>query len=291
MSIALGEPPGQGEAMKKILVAEDDRALRHVVRKLLKDSGYGVTTAGDGDQALKQLRQKKFDLVLLDIGLPKVSGLEVLAQVRNFESRPKVVVMTADNTPEAMLRAVRDQAYQYVTKPFPPKTLVGVVKDALAATDEPPTIEVLSARPDWVELLVPCQIEAADRIQGFLMWLKTDLPAEVRESVGRAFHELLLNAIEWGGKLDPTRKVRIAYLRGRKMLLYRIADPGPGFTLESLDHAAVSYPAEKPYEHVRVRQEKGLRPGGFGLLMVQQMVDELLYNEARNEVLFVKYVE
>ena len=68
-------------------------------------------------------------------------------------------------------------------------------------------------------------------------------------------------------------------------------DPGPGFTLESLDHAAVSYPAEKPYEHVRVRQEKGLRPGGFGLLMVQQMVDELLYNEARNEVLFVKYVE
>ncbi len=291
MSIALREPPGQGEAMKKILVAEDDRALRHVVRKLLKDSGYGVTTAGDGDQALKQLRHKKFDLVLLDIGLPKASGLEVLAQMRNLESRPKVVVMTADDTPEIMLRAIRDQAYRYVTKPFLPKPLVGIIKDALAAPDEPATIEVLSARPDWVELLVPCQIEAADRIQSFLMWLKADLPAEVRESVGKAFHELLLNAIEWGGKLDPTRKVRIAYLRGRKMLLYRIADPGPGFTLESLDHAAVSYPTEKPCEHVRVRPEKGLRPGGFGLLMVQQMVDELLYNEARNEVLFVKYVE
>jgi len=85
--------------------------------------------------------------------------------------------------------------------------------------------------------------------------------------------------------------VRIAYLRGRRMLLYRIADPGAGFNPEGLEHAAVSNPSSEPYGHMRAREEKGLRPGGFGLELVRQMVDELLYNEARNEVLFVKYTD
>ena len=52
-----------------------------------------------------------------------------------------------------------------------------------------------------------------------------------------------------------------------------------------------SNPSSEPYGHMRAREEKGLRPGGFGLLLVRQMVDELLYNEARNEVLFVKYTD
>jgi anti-sigma regulatory factor (Ser/Thr protein kinase) len=99
-----------------------------------------------------------------------------------------------------------------------------------------------------------------------------------------------MNAIEWGGKLDPKRRVRIAYLRGRRMLLYRVADPGPGFRMEDLDHAAISHP-DDPIEHMRVREEKGLRPGGFGLLMVRAQVDELIYNEKQNEVVFVKYLD
>jgi anti-sigma regulatory factor (Ser/Thr protein kinase) len=75
------------------------------------------------------------------------------------------------------------------------------------------------------------------------------------------------------------------------MLLYRIADPGKGFTFEGLNHSAVSNPAEDPMQHVLTREDKGLRPGGFGLLMTRQMVDELLYNEAHNEVVFVKYLD
>jgi CheY-like chemotaxis protein/anti-sigma regulatory factor (Ser/Thr protein kinase) len=277
--------------MKKILIAEDDRPLHHALRKLLESSGFSVTSVEDGIEALKQLTTARFDLVLLDIGLPGMNGLEVLARIRTQPYRPKVVVMTADDTPQTLLRAVREQAYQYVAKPFPPKTMVDMIERALDTSPEQLPIEVLSARPEWVELLVPCHLEVADRIQGFLMHLEADLPDKLRESVGQAFRELLMNAIEWGGKLDPNRKVRIAYLRGRRMLLYRIADPGPGFQLEELKHAAVNNPPENPFEHMREREEKGLRPGGFGILMVRQMVDELLYNEAHNEVLFVKYTD
>jgi anti-sigma regulatory factor (Ser/Thr protein kinase) len=75
------------------------------------------------------------------------------------------------------------------------------------------------------------------------------------------------------------------------MLLYRIADPGQGFSFEGLTHSALSNPPDQPLEHALERERKGLRPGGFGLLMTLQTVDELLYNEAHNEVVFVKYLD
>jgi CheY-like chemotaxis protein/anti-sigma regulatory factor (Ser/Thr protein kinase) len=277
--------------MEQILVVEDDRAIRHLVSEILKGAGYGVELAEDGIEAIEKLKNARYDLMLLDIWMPKMNGLDVLAQLRHDPAAPRVIVMTADNTPETMLRALRDQAYRCVAKPFQTKTLLDTVRNALAAGTAPSPIEVVSALPDWIELLVPCDFDAADRIQAFLAQLKTDLSDEVREAVGRAFRELLMNAVEWGGKLDPSRKVRIACLRMKRMILYRIADPGPGFRIENLPHAAVSYPADQPFEHVRVREEKGMRSGGFGLMLAQAIVDELLYNEARNEVVFVKYLD
>jgi PAS domain S-box-containing protein len=171
------------------------------------------------------------------------------------------------------------------------RNLLNVVRDALQSSSElPVAIEVISAHPTWVELLVPCMREAADQIQPVVARLGADLPPAVVESVGDAFRELLLNAIEWGGRLDPNRKVRIACVRTNRVLIYRIADPGPGFKLENLDHAAIAHPGD-PLEHMKIREEKGLRAGGFGLLMVRAKVDELVYNEKQNEVIFMKYLD
>jgi CheY-like chemotaxis protein/anti-sigma regulatory factor (Ser/Thr protein kinase) len=275
---------------KRILVVEDDRTTRQILRTVLRDGGYNVLAAKDGAEGLRKIREMPFDLVLTDIWMPRMNGLELLAQLKSEPNQPRVVVMTSDGTPQTLLRAIRDQAYHYLTKPVEPRTLLNLVEDALAASPTPP-IEVLSARPDWVELLVPCDMNAAERIQSFMERLDADLPAEVRERVGRVFHEMLLNAVEWGGQLDPNRKVRISCLRARRMVLYRIADPGPGFKFEELDHAAVSYSPDQLLEHVQVRQDKGLRPGGFGILMARALVDELIYNEAHNEVVFVKYLD
>ncbi|HXZ26865.1 MAG TPA: response regulator [Terriglobales bacterium] len=275
---------------KKILVADDDRALRSMLASMLERAGFSVTAAGDGAEALAHIKHRKFDLVLLDVWMPNMTGLEVLARLKDKPGKPKVIVMTGDNTPETLLNAVREQAYQYINKPFSAKGVVEMVERALASESGPP-IEVLSARPEWIELLVPCERQAAERIQDFLLQAKSDLPQEVREAVGQAFRELLLNAIEWGGDLDPNQKVRISCLRTQRMILYRIADPGRGFRFEGLTHAAVSNPPDSPIEHLRVRDEKGLRPGGFGILLTRAVVDELLYNEAQNEVAFVKYLD
>jgi CheY-like chemotaxis protein len=284
--------PPSPDAKGRVLVVDDDRALRHALATLLADAGYSVVQAHDGAEALESLAAASADLMLLDLGLPGMSGLEVLARVRRLPAPPRVVVVTADDTPGTLLKAIGGQVDGYVTKPFAPGGIVGVIDDVLAKTPAAALpIEVVSARPEWVELLAPCSLDVANRVQGFMMTLEADLPEKVRESVGQAFHELLFNGIEWGGKLDPTRRVRISCIRTARMLLYRIADPGEGFDIDRLSHAAINNPENDPLQHALVREEKGLRPGGLGLAITRTLVDELVYNEKRNEVVFVKYLD
>lgn len=280
----------QTPARHRILVADDDAAIRHGISKLLENAGFEVSQAADGIAALNAIQEKQYDLVFLDIWMPHLSGLEVLARIRTGASRPKVIVTTSDDTSETLLRAVKEQAYDYLSKPFPPRKAVEAAQRALSA-DQEPAIEVLSACPHWVELLIPCTLEAAERIRTFMMKLEADLPDSVRETIASCFGELLTNAVEWGGQLDPNRKVRVAAVRSPRMLMFRIADPGPGFSFEGLSHAAVGQPDSEPTAHMSVREEQGIRPGGFGLLMTKAGADELLYNEAQNEVLFVKYFD
>ena len=276
--------------MSKILVVDDDKATRHMLRAVLTSGGFSTAVARDGVEALKSIAADRFDLLLLDVWMPRMNGLELLAKLRAIEARPRVVVMTSDDAPETLLKAVREQAIRYVNKPVEARQLLETVREALAAPD-PPHVEVISARPEWVELVVPCTREAAGHIEVVMSHLDAALAPDVRASIGYAFRELLLNAVEWGGKLDPSRTVRISCLRAKRMVLYRIADPGTGFKIEDLPHAAIGQSPDDPIAHMHVREAKGIRPGGFGLLTVRASVDELLYNEQRNEVVFVKYLD
>ena len=153
---------------------------------------------------------------------------------------------------------MRERAYHYLAKPIERETLLALVNEMLGQKSDTPPIEVVSARPEWVELLVPCSMEAATRLEAFMVHLEAGLSEEVRNSVAQAFHELLMNAIEWGGKLNPKRRVRISYLRAKRMLLYRIADPGPGFKHADLDHAAISHGS--PIDHGLIRERKRPAP-------------------------------
>src|ERR1700680_1018555 len=119
----------------RVLVVDDDRALRHAITALLQDAGYRTEQASDGPEALDKLRQQPVDLMLLDIGLPGMSGLDVLARAREAQSPPRVVMMTATHTAEALLRSFRGQAHWFVRKPFPPTRIVEVVNDVLRASE------------------------------------------------------------------------------------------------------------------------------------------------------------
>lgn len=273
----------------KILVVDDEPDIHTLIETALGAEGYAVLHARDAFEGLDVLAREGADAALLDIMMPGMDGLEMLAQLRRHDDNVRVIMMTAMSTPTAVISAMRDQACDFLAKPFDMDALVSAVKSALSVP-ETVSIEVLSARPEWIELRVPCTPDAIDPLERLMSQLKTDLPSETRESVTYAFREMLRNAIEHGGKSDPRRSVEVGYLRSPRLILYRIKDPGEGFSIDSLHHSALLNPENDPVMHERVREEMGLRPGGFGILIARELVDEMIYNESHNEVILIKYL-
>ena len=276
---------------KKILVVDDNQDLHELVNTALEREGYSVLSASDAFEGLEILANEKVDLALLDVMMPGMDGLEMLSRLRPQHEDLRVIMMTAMSTPSTAVSAMRDHACDFLAKPFDINELLSAVKSALMLDPQDISIEVLSSRPEWIELRVPCSIAAIDPLERLMSQLKTDLPPETRESVTYAFREMLRNAIEHGGKNDPRQTVEVGYLRSPRMILYRIKDPGKGFKVESLHHAAILNPDDDPTQHERVREEMGLRPGGFGILIARNMVDEMIYNERHNEVVLIKYLD
>jgi CheY-like chemotaxis protein len=275
--------------MHNILLVEDDRAALDGMSQLLKMSGFAVTTARDGIEALNKINEQTFDVMLLDIWLPKMTGLELLAKLPDQPNQPRVIVMTGDDSQDTLLQSFRERAYQYVRKPIQPQKLMDLIRRTLAAPADLPAIIVLSASASWIEVLVPCARDVADRIQSYIRQLEIDLPREIRDSVGLVFRELLLDAMEWNGHVDPNCRVRIAYLRAERMILYRISDAGLGSsTLEAAQAARSRHAGAAAGTAAQPQGEPRLRPGH---LLALAQADELLFNEARNEVVVVKYLD
>jgi CheY-like chemotaxis protein/anti-sigma regulatory factor (Ser/Thr protein kinase) len=274
-----------------LLIVDDDPDIHELLLSALKDTGCRADSVFTGEEALTRLQAGAYDLVLSDVMMPGIDGLELLRRIHDQCPSTPVVVMTARNTSETLIRSLREKAYAYLSKPFTAESVVEVVTHALENPVAQDDIEVLSARPGWITLRLRCKTQTADRLVRFLREIQLNLPPEEENDIVFAFRELLMNAIEHGGKLDPEKKVEVAYIRLSNVILYHVRDPGQGFSFENLSHAAVANVPGDPAGHVAVRRAAGLRPGGFGILLTRNIADEVVYNEKGNEVLLVKYTQ
>ncbi len=154
-----------------------------------------------------------------------------------------------------------------------------------------PLVEVGSAAPNWICLRISPTIELKEQIAGFFRSQLADLPGELCESLSLALEELLGNAMEHGCCLDTHCAVELSVIRTARILILHIRDAGSGFSINNIAHAAVNNPPEDPLRHTKLRSELGLRPGGYGIMLVKEIADELIYNEAGNEVILFKYLD
>ncbi len=279
------------QATKRILIVDDDPDVHRLLAAALSDTGRHLESAYDGLDGLKKVQEASWDLVITDVIMDGIDGMELLHRVHRLRPETPVVVMTVDSTAEQIVSAIRGNAFSWFRKPFAVEAVRDVVESALASSPLQDDIEVVSASPCWLELRLRCTLETATRALHFVREMETGLPEIEHEKVTLAFREVLFNAVEHGGRKDPGVWVTINYMRTRRALLFRVRDPGPGFSFEKLQHAATSNAPDSPAEHAINRDALGLRPGGFGILLTRSLVDELIYNERGNEALLVKYLE
>ncbi len=272
-----------------LLVVDDDPDIHELIRIMLKDSSWSQECVTNGKDALSLIQNRPYDVVLADILMPEMDGLMLLSRILALRPDARVLMMTAASRPDRVAGSMRGQAAGYLSKPFSKDQLEDALAEAQSSRMEPDDIEVLSDKPNWIAVKARCKLEIARRLVGFFRELPTDLPADQRDAAGSAFRELLTNAIEHGGKLDPEKKVELHFIRTDRSIVYYVRDPGQGFSLDNLPHAAISHP-DDPFEHLKVREELGIRSGGFGLLLLKNFADEIIYNSRGNEVILIKRV-
>lgn len=124
------------ESLKRILVVDDDADTCALIADILEDEGYRVHPCLSGERALEILKQEPFDLILSDIRMPRVTGIDLLLQVRRMKLTCDVILVTAYASLETAIQALRGEAFDYLIKPFSLADLRETVRRALTMGKE-----------------------------------------------------------------------------------------------------------------------------------------------------------
>ncbi len=198
----------------RVLVVEDEEGTRSYLRPLLERHGYTVDDVASGGEALAAVRDRRPDLVLLDVGLPDLSGLEVCREIRRLPGYLPVIMLTGLDSREDELRGFEVRADDYVTKPVEPETLlarIGAVLRLAGVTSAGNLIELGSVTVD---------LRAREARRGgkslALAPREFDLLAFLVEHPGQVFGKIQLLDQVWGADFDGdahTVSVRMSNLR------------------------------------------------------------------------------
>lgn len=275
---------------KVFLIGKDSETTRSIVQALAaKDCSYEC--AHGGADAIRRLRRRSFDVLITD---PETGVEEDLALIEEMgEIRPgvKSIILAPHSTPEEVIAALRARVFVCIGAPFDADEIANFAAEAVADADWRTDIEVLSAQPHWVSLRANCRMLTAERLVSFLRELCSELPEEARSDVMMAFREILLNAMEHGAQFNRQKVVEVSAVRTERTMVFYVRDPGAGFRREAIPHAALANTPADPAAHIEHRDQLGMRPGGYGILLAQGVVNEVIYSELGNEVLLIKHTD
>ncbi len=274
---------------KAMLIADPEHQVDCLLEGLALREGWNIERAPDNDAVLSLARENFFDLIVTSQKNSGAEGVELLRRIRQIRPHIRMIILAESTAPDDVIDSLRENAFSYFRAPFDVNSLGDIVTMAMTEPCWDDGIEVLSATRHWVRLLARCTSDTADRLIQFLR--QADLPHDEKEELAVAAHEILLNAMEHGGYFRPNEYVEIGYLRTKRAVVCRVKDPGRGFSLNEIPHSAISSAPGDLFTHLAVREKRGLRPGGFGILLAQKHVDEVIYGEHGNDAILIKYLD
>ena len=277
--------------MSRVLVIGDQNHVSREIGDALSAADFPMEYAAGHADALQRLRMRAFGVVITNPNSALDEDLALLEEMRAIRPGVKCIVLAHHSTPDEVIAALRARVFACFTPPFDSGEIVNLARSAASDNEWRDDIQVLSARPGWVSVRVNCRLLTAERLLTFAKELSTQLPEDTRWEMMQALREILMNAMEHGAAFNPEQVVEVTAVRTGRAMVFYVRDPGAGFRRESLSHAAIANPSEDPTAHVELREEEGMRAGGFGLLVAAGTVDELIYSEIGNEVLLIKYLD
>ena len=154
--------------MSNILIIDDEKAIRKTLTEILSYEGYKIEEAGDGEEGLKKFREKNFDVVLCDIKMPKMDGLEFLDKAREANPDIPVIMISGHGTIETAVEAVKKGAYDYISKPPDLNRLLITIRNAMDKTNLVTETRVLRRKVTKVEEMIgesPAILKIRDTIE------------------------------------------------------------------------------------------------------------------------------
>jgi DNA-binding NarL/FixJ family response regulator len=275
--------------VRTVLLVDADPAVENIFATAFPAGSWVVLHATDNHAALAAAESRPYDLILTSERSSGHEDVQLLRRLRLVRPHTRLIILSDASTPQDVIASMRAHAFSYFAKPIDYDLLTEMIRLAADGPTWDDGIEVVSATPEWIRLMVRADQRTADRVVHFLAEV-ADLPTEERFAVGMASREILMNAVEHGARMDPSKYLELSYVRAKNMVMCRVKDPGEGFTLDEIPHSAIGSPHEDPMQLLEYREELGMRPGGYGVLLAQKLVDELIYNQKGNDVLLVKYL-
>lgn len=273
----------------RILVTDPDPSVAQVLTEELNHD-FRIDAVPDAEPAFSRLAALHPDVLVTSLHQAKLSPEALIRRVRHLSPLTKTVVVSECASHTEMIALLRRRAFAFFHKPFARIAFADMVREAAACSTCENDIVLLSAIPNWVAVRISSKLATVDRIVQFYREFDMDLPQHDRDQLAMALRELLMNAVEHGARSDPNNKVVVTRLRTAGFIGFYIRDPGEGFSFDDLQHAAVSNPPDSLVGHMDIREERGMRPGGFGISMARTLLDGLYYNEKGNEVILIKNV-
>jgi anti-sigma regulatory factor (Ser/Thr protein kinase)/CheY-like chemotaxis protein len=276
---------------QRVMAIRPDPALVTVLTSVLNPRYYDIESSVGNIDTVRRLRSRAFDVVITDRSTSVDEDVALTLELRSLRPDIKAIVLAPEATHDAVLEAIRADVFACFTPPFDNHEIASMTASALSAEHWGHAIQVVSGSAHWLTLRVASHLLTADRVVRFMTELQSGVPDETRDLLIAAFRELLLNAMEHGAGFDREKIVEVTAARTARAIVYHFKDPGGGFDRRDLAHAVASSNKDAVLGTTLHRAEAGMRPGGFGMLIVGRVADEIAYNEAGNEVLLIKHVD